>query len=185
MLYAETEKYAHVTFFFSGGREQAALGEDRVLIPSPKVATYDLQPEMSCPELTEKLVDAIQSQHYDVIVCNIANPDMVGHTGDLAAAIQAAQAVDTALGALRAAIVGVGGEMLVTADHGNLEMMRDPITGEPHTAHTVGPVPFVYVGRKATLRKDGALRDIAPTILALLNIEKPIEMTGTSLVELS
>ena len=181
---AETEKYAHVTFFFSGGREQAAVGEDRILIPSPKVATYDLQPEMSCPELTEKLVAAIKRQQYDVIVCNIANPDMVGHTGDLSAAIKAAEAVDTALGALRTAIVGVGGEMLVTADHGNLEMMRDPITGEPHTAHTVGPVPFVYVGRKAILRKGGALRDIAPTILALLNIEKPIEMTGTSLVEL-
>ena len=181
---AETEKYAHVTFFFSGGREQAALGEDRVLVPSPKVATYDLQPEMSCPELTGKLVDAIQSQHYDVIVCNIANPDMVGHSGNLAAAILAAQAVDTALGELRTAIVGVGGEMLVTADHGNLEMMRDPITNEPHTAHTVGPVPFVYVGRKATVRKGGALRDIAPTMLALLKIEKPIEMTGTSLVEL-
>jgi len=180
---AETEKYAHVTFFLSGGREQAAVGEDRVLIPSPKVATYDLQPEMSCPELTEKLVTAIQSQHYDVIVCNIANPDMVGHTGDLSAAIKAAEAVDKALGALRKAIVESGGEMLVTADHGNLEMMRDPITGEPHTAHTIGPVPFVYVGRKATLRSGGALRDIAPTILYLLNIEKPIEMTGASLVE--
>lgn len=182
---AETEKYAHVTFFFSGGREQMAVGEERVLIPSPKVATYDLQPEMSCPELTEKLVAAIRSLKFDVIVCNIANPDMVGHTGDLAAAIKAAEAVDKALGALRAAIVDVGGEMFVTADHGNLEMMRDPITGEPHTAHTVGPVPFVYVGRKAVLRKGGALRDIAPTILHLLDIEKPAEMTGTSLVELS
>ena len=181
---AETEKYAHVTFFLSGGREQMAAGEDRVLIPSPKVATYDLQPEMSCPELTDKLVAAIHSQNYDVIVCNIANPDMVGHTGDLGAAIKAAQAVDTALGALRTAIINVGGEMLVTADHGNLEMMRDPITGEPHTSHTVGPVPFVYVGRKATLRRGGALRDIAPTMLYLLNIEKPVEMTGVSLVEL-
>jgi len=181
---AETEKYAHVTFFFSGGREQSAVGEERVLIPSPKVATYDLQPEMSCPELTAKLVAAINSKSYDVIVCNIANPDMVGHTGDLSAAIKAAEAVDKALGALRVAIVGIGGEMLVTADHGNLEMMRDPITGEPHTAHTIGPVPFVYVGRKAILRSGGALRDIAPTILYLLNIEKPLEMTGTSLVEL-
>jgi len=181
---AETEKYAHVTFFFSGGREQCAVGEDRVLIPSPKVATYDLQPEMSCPELTDKLVAAIDGKSYDVIVCNIANPDMVGHTGDLSAAIKAAEAVDKALGALRSAIVGVGGEMLVTADHGNLEMMRDPITGEPHTSHTIGPVPFVYVGRKAVLRSGGALRDIAPTILYLLNIEKPVEMTGVSLVEL-
>jgi 2,3-bisphosphoglycerate-independent phosphoglycerate mutase len=181
---AETEKYAHVTFFFSGGREQAAPGEERILIPSPKVATYDLQPEMSCPELTEKLVAAISNQQYDVIVCNIANPDMVGHTGDLAAAIKAAEAVDKALGALRSSILAVGGEMLVTADHGNLEMMRDPITGEPHTSHTIGPVPFVYVGRKAMLNKGGALRDIAPTILYLLNIEKPVEMTGSSLVEL-
>jgi 2,3-bisphosphoglycerate-independent phosphoglycerate mutase len=140
---------------------------------------------MSCPELTEKLRISIKSQRYDVIVCNIANPDMVGHTGDLNAAIKAAEAVDIALGVLRAAIIEVGGEMLVTADHGNLEMMRDPITGEPHTAHTIGPVPFVYVGRHATLRKGGALRDIAPTILHLLSIEKPLEMTGTSLVELS
>jgi 2,3-bisphosphoglycerate-independent phosphoglycerate mutase len=139
---------------------------------------------MSCPELTDKLVAAITGKSYDVIVCNIANPDMVGHTGDLSAAIKAAEAVDKALGALRAAIVGVGGEMLVTADHGNLEMMRDPITGEPHTSHTIGPVPFVYVGRKAVLRSGGALRDIAPTILYLLNIEKPVEMTGVSLVEL-
>jgi 2,3-bisphosphoglycerate-independent phosphoglycerate mutase len=182
---AETEKYAHVTFFFSGGREPMAAGEQRILIPSPKVATYDLQPEMSCPALTEKLVAAIRDQQFDVIVCNIANPDMVGHTGDLSAAIKAAEAVDIALGALRSAIVDVQGEMLVTADHGNLEMMRDPITGEPHTAHTIGPVPFVYVGRKARLRDSGALRDIAPTILYLLNIEKPVEMTGTSLVELS
>jgi len=134
--------------------------------------------------LTDKLVAAINGKSYDVIVCNIANPDMVGHTGDLSAAIKAAEAVDKALGALRAAIVGVGGEMLVTADHGNLEMMRDPITGEPHTSHTIGPVPFVYVGRKAVLRSGGALRDIAPTILYLLNIEKPVEMTGVSLVEL-
>lgn len=181
---AETEKYAHVTFFFSGGREQMAAGEERALIPSPKVATYDLQPEMSCPELTEKLVAAIEGGKYDVIVCNIANPDMVGHTGDLVAAIKAAEAVDVALGKLRSAIVAAGGEMLVTADHGNLEMMRDPVTGEPHTAHTVGPVPFVYVGRKAVLRSGGALRDIAPTLLYLLGIAKPVEMTGTSLVEI-
>jgi len=181
---AETEKYAHVTFFFSGGRENALPGETRVLVPSPKVATYDLQPEMSCPELTDRLVEAINGQAIDFIVCNIANPDMVGHTGDLQAGIRAAEAVDVALGRLRAAIEAVGGEMLVTADHGNLEMMRDPKTGQPHTAHTVGPVPFVYVGRKATLRAGGALRDIAPTVLALVGMPKPEAMSGESLVHI-
>ncbi len=179
---AETEKYAHVTFFFSGGRENELAGETRVLVPSPKVATYDLQPEMSCPELTDRLVEAIAAQRTDLIVCNIANPDMVGHTGDLQAGMRAAEAVDVALGRLRAAIESVGGEMLVTADHGNLEMMRDPETGQPHTAHTVGPVPFVYVGRKATLRSGGALRDIAPTVLALMGMPKPAAMSGESLV---
>ena len=181
---AETEKYAHVTFFFSGGRENALPGETRVLVPSPKVATYDLQPEMSCPELTDRLVEAINGQAIDFIACNIANPDMVGHTGDLQAGIRAAEAVDVALGRLRAAIEAVGGEMLVTADHGNLEMMRDPKTGQPHTAHTVGPVPFVYVGRKATLRAGGALRDIAPTVLALMGMPKPEAMSGESLVHI-
>lgn len=180
---AETEKYAHVTFFFSGGREALLPGESRELVPSPKVATYDLQPEMSCPELTDKLVAAIRGGEVDFIACNIANPDMVGHTGDLQAAIRAAEAVDTALGRLREAIEAVGGEMLVTADHGNLEMMRDPETGQPHTAHTVGPVPFVYVGRKATLRAGGALRDIAPTVLQLMGLPKPAVMTGESLVQ--
>ena len=180
---AETEKYAHVTFFFSGGREQMLPGEDRLLIPSPKVATYDLKPEMSCPELTEKLCEDIRARRHDVIVCNIANPDMVGHTGLLAAAITAAEAVDRALGAIRAALAEVGGEMIVTADHGNLEMMRDPDTGEPHTAHTVGPVPLLYFGRKARLRDGGALRDIAPTVLVLLDLPVPAEMTGRSLVE--
>ena len=180
---AETEKYAHVTFFFSGGREALLPGESRELVPSPKVATYDLQPEMSCPELTDKLVAAIRGGEVDFIACNIANPDMVGHTGDLQAAIKAAEAVDTALGRLREAIEAVGGEMLVTADHGNLEMMRDPETGQPHTAHTVGPVPFVYVGRKATLRAGGALRDIAPTVLQLMGLPKPAAMTGESLVQ--
>jgi 2,3-bisphosphoglycerate-independent phosphoglycerate mutase len=181
---AETEKYAHVTFFFSGGRETPVAGEDRVLIPSPKVATYDLKPEMSCPELTERLCADIRAQAHDLIVCNIANPDMVGHTGRLDAAIAAAEAVDTALGAIRAALAEVGGEMIITADHGNLELMRDPVTGEPHTAHTVGPVPLVYVGRAATLRDDGSLRDIAPTLLTLLGLDIPAEMTGHSLVEL-
>jgi len=180
---AETEKYAHVTFFFNGGREQAFPGEARILVPSPKVATYDLQPEMSCPELTDKLVAVIHAGTTDFIACNIANPDMVGHTGDLAAAIQAAEAVDVALGRLREAIEAAGGEMIVTADHGNLERMRDPETGQPHTAHTVGPVPFVYVGRKARLRAGGALRDIAPTVLALMALPQPAAMSGRSLVQ--
>ncbi len=182
---AETEKYAHVTFFFSGGREDTYAGEERVLVPSPKVATYDLQPEMSCPEVTAKLVDAIASGRFDVIVCNIANPDMVGHTGDLAAAIKAAEAVDVAIGAVEAAVRAAGGALLVTADHGNLEMMRDPETGQPHTAHTVGPVPFVLVadGRPgATLRAGGALRDVAPTILDLLGLPVPAAMSGRSLI---
>jgi len=181
---AETEKYAHVTFFLSGGREQPEAGEDRLLIPSPKVATYDLQPEMSCPELTAALCADIRAQRHDVIICNIANPDMVGHSGLLDAAIKAAEAVDVALGEIRAALQEVGGEMIVTADHGNLEMMRDPITGEPHTAHTVGPVPLVYVGRTGKMREGGALRDIAPTMLYLLGLAIPVEMTGRPLVEL-
>ena len=181
---AETEKYAHVTFFLSGGREAPEPGEDRVLVPSPKVATYDLQPEMSCPELTRLLCADIRAGRHDVIICNIANPDMVGHSGSLAAGILAAQAVDVALGEIRAALAEAGGEMLLTADHGNLEMMRDPQTGEPHTAHTSGPVPLVYLGRPATLREGGSLRDIAPTLLALLGLSAPAEMTGRSLVEL-
>lgn len=180
---AETEKYAHVTFFFSGGREEPYEGETRILVPSPKVATYDLQPEMSCPEVTAKLVEAIRSGAIDVAVCNIANPDMVGHTGDLGAAIQAAQAVDVAIGAISRAVRDSGGALLITADHGNLEMMRDPDTGQPHTAHTVGPVPLVYLGpRRAALRGGGALRDVAPTLLDLLGLPQPAEMTGRTLL---
>ena len=180
---AETEKYAHVTFFFSGGREDPYPGEERILVPSPRVATYDQQPEMSCPEVTAKLVEAIRARRFDAIVCNIANPDMVGHTGDLAAAIQAAEAVDIAIGAVAEAVRAVGGALLVTADHGNLEMMRDPNTGQPHTAHTVGPVPLVYVGtRDATLRTGGSLRDVAPTLLDLLGLPQPDDMTGRSLL---
>ncbi|MFC5571275.1 2,3-bisphosphoglycerate-independent phosphoglycerate mutase [Lysobacter yangpyeongensis] len=180
---AETEKYAHVTFFFSGGREEPYAGETRVLVPSPKVATYDLQPEMSCPEVTAKLVAAIRSGEIDVAICNIANPDMVGHSGILAAAIRAAEAVDVAIGEVARAVREVGGALLVTADHGNVEMMRDPETGQPHTSHTVGPVPFVYAGpRAATLRSGGALRDVAPTILDLLDLPRPAEMTGSSLL---
>ena len=180
---AETEKYAHVTFFFSGGREDPYEGETRILVPSPKVATYDLQPEMSCPEVTAKLVEAIRSGSIDVAVCNIANPDMVGHTGDLNAAIQAAQAVDVAIGAIAQAVRDTGGALLITADHGNLEMMRDPATGQPHTAHTVGPVPLLYLGpRRAQLRSGGALRDVAPTMLDLLGLPQPAEMSGHSLL---
>jgi 2,3-bisphosphoglycerate-independent phosphoglycerate mutase len=180
---AETEKYAHVTFFFSGGREDPYAGETRVLVPSPKVATYDLQPEMSCPEVTARLTAAIRSGEIDVAICNIANPDMVGHSGLLAAAIQAAEAVDVAIGAIAQAVRDTGGALLVTADHGNVEMMRDPDTGQPHTSHTVGPVPFVYAGpRAATLRSGGALRDVAPTILDLLGLPTPAEMSGQSLL---
>jgi len=179
---AETEKYAHVTFFFSGGREAPYAGEERILVPSPKVATYDLKPEMSCPEVTDKLVAAIKGGQFDFIVCNIANADMVGHTGKLDAAIKAAEAVDAALGRLRAAIVESGGEMLITADHGNFEQMTAD-DGQPHTQHTVGPVPLVYVGRKATLAH-GALRDLAPTALALMGLPQPAEMTGHSLATL-
>ena len=147
------------------------------------MATYDLQPEMSCPEVTEKLCAAIRSGEVDVAICNIANPDMVGHTGIMSAAIKAAEAVDVALGAIRAAVADMHGALLITADHGNVEMMRDESTGQPHTAHTIGPVPFVYCGpRAATLRTGGALRDVAPTILDLLGIAQPAEMTGASLL---
>jgi 2,3-bisphosphoglycerate-independent phosphoglycerate mutase len=178
---AETEKYAHVTFFFNGGREEPFPGEDRVLVPSPKVATYDLKPEMSLPELTRKLTAAIRSGTYDVIVCNIANGDMVGHTGVWEAALKAAEAVDRALGEIVAALREVGGEALITADHGNIEQMVDD-AGEPHTQHTVGPVPLVYVGRPARLRDGGALKDLAPTVLGLLGLPAPREMSGESLV---
>jgi 2,3-bisphosphoglycerate-independent phosphoglycerate mutase len=182
---AETEKYAHVTFFLSGGVEQMLEGESRILVASPKVATYDLQPEMSCPELTEKLCAAIGSGQFDVILCNIANPDMVGHSGSLPAAILAAEAVDAALAAIRPAVAEAGGVLLVTADHGNVEMMRDPETGEPHTAHTSGPVYFVMAGHAGVLHTGGALRDIAPTMLDILGLPIPIEMTGRSLIESS
>lgn len=178
---AETEKYAHVTFFFSGGREAPYAGEERVLIPSPKVATYDLQPEMSCPELTDQLVTAIESGRFDFIVCNIANPDMVGHTGMLDAAIAAVEAVDVALGRIETAIRASGGALLITADHGNLEQMLDE-NGQPHTQHTVGPVPLVYVGPGRPRIGRGALRDLAPTVLSLLELPVPAEMTGRPLL---
>ncbi|MCU0755926.1 MAG: 2,3-bisphosphoglycerate-independent phosphoglycerate mutase [Xanthomonadales bacterium] len=180
---AETEKYAHVTFFFNGGREDPWPGEDRILVPSPKVATYDLQPEMSCPEVTQKLVDAIGSGRYDVLVCNIANPDMVGHTGVMSAAIRAVEAVDAALGQLEAAILAAGGDMLITADHGNLEEMWDPVANQPNTQHSLNPVPLVLIGRAATLATGGSLQDVAPTLLELMGIAAPAEMTGRSLIQ--
>ncbi len=182
---AETEKYAHVTFFFNGGVEMPYPNEDRVLIPSPKVATYDLQPEMSAPALTDVLVKAIQAQTYDVIVCNFANADMVGHTGHFDAAVKAIETLDTCLGRIIAALRAVGGEAVITADHGNAEQMFDPATQQPHTAHTSDPVPFIYVGRPASITKEnGKLSDIAPTLLTLLGLPIPKEMTGQSLIKL-
>jgi len=182
---AETEKYAHVTFFFNGGEETPFDLEDRILIPSPDVATYDLQPEMSIAELSTHLVDAIHSDKYDVIICNVANPDMVGHTGSLSAAIKAVEAVDACLARVSAAIDEVGGEMLITADHGNVELMLDESSGQSHTAHTTNLVPFVFHGRGATIADTGSLRDIAPTMLYLLGLSQPEEMTGSPLTELA
>jgi 2,3-bisphosphoglycerate-independent phosphoglycerate mutase len=180
---AETEKYPHVTYFLNGGRETPLPGEDRIMVASPKVATYDLQPEMSAPELTEKAVAAIGSGAYDLIILNFANPDMVGHTGVLAAAIKAVETVDTGLGAIAAAIERRGGALLVTADHGNCELMRDPETGGPHTAHTLNPVPVLLAGAPAgTVLHDGILADLAPTLLALLGLAQPAAMTGASLI---
>jgi 2,3-bisphosphoglycerate-independent phosphoglycerate mutase len=179
---AETEKYAHVTYFFNGGVETAWPGEDRVLVPSPKVATYDLQPEMSAFEVTDRLVEAIGSGRYDAIVCNYANGDMVGHTGIFAAAVHAVEALDLCIGRVVDATRAAGGEVLITADHGNAEMMHDPATGQAHTAHTLNVVPFVYVGRPARLAPGGALADVAPTLLALMGLPQPPEMTGRPLV---
>ena len=179
---AETEKYPHVTFFLNGGQETLFPGEDRIMVPSPKVATYDLQPEMSAPELTDKVVAAIDSQKYDLIVLNFANPDMVGHTGSLPAAIKAVETVDAGLGRIAAAVQKQGGALLVTADHGNCELMRDPTTGGPHTAHTTNPVPVFLMGGAATAIKDGRLADVAPTLLQLMGLKQPQEMTGHSLI---
>ncbi|QCF26847.1 2,3-bisphosphoglycerate-independent phosphoglycerate mutase [Hydrocarboniclastica marina] len=181
---AETEKYAHVTFFFSGGREAVYEGEERILVPSPNVATYDLQPEMSAPEVTDKLVEAINSGKFDLVVCNYANGDMVGHTGNLAAAVKAAECIDHCLQRINAALETVGGQALVTADHGNCEQMADAGTGQAHTAHTSGPVPLVYLGpADVKFREGGKLSDVAPTLLTLMKLEQPPEMTGESLVE--
>lgn len=181
---SETEKYAHVTFFFNGGEEKCFPGEDRELIASPKVATYDLQPEMSSGELTDKLVAAIKSGKYDVIVCNYPNGDMVGHTGDFAAAVKACEAVDDSIGKVVAALQEVGGECLITADHGNAEQMTNAETGQAHTAHTNLPVPLIYVGREATALEGGKLSDLAPTMLTLMGMEVPAEMTGKPLMVL-
>lgn len=181
---AETEKYAHVTFFFNGGREDPYALEDRILIPSPRIPTYDLQPEMSAPELSHRLCEAIRLDRYDVIICNVANPDMVGHTGNLEAAIKAVEAVDHLLDLVVAAVDSVGGELLITADHGNVEQMLDEVTGQRHTAHTTNPVPLLFHGRRAHMEESGSLQDIAPTMLRLLGLEQPGVMTGQTLLRL-
>ncbi len=180
---AETEKYAHVTFFFNGGEEQPFPLEDRVLIPSPRdVATYDLKPEMSAREVTDELVKRIHSKQYSFVLANYANPDMVGHTGILAAAVKAVEVIDECLGRIVKAAQETGAVVMITADHGNLEVMTDKTTGQPHTAHTTDPVPFILVGDKAGLRDDGCLADVAPTVLRFLGIPQPAEMTGKSLI---
>ena len=185
---AETEKYAHVTFFFNGGDERTLPGEERILVPSPKIATYDLKPEMSAYEVTDKLVAAIESGKFDFILVNYANTDMVGHTGDLEAATRAVEAVDACLGRVADAVTRQGGALLITADHGNAEMMLDPETGQPHTAHTTNPVPVMLVngggaGRNAPIAlKNGKLADVAPTLLELMGIDPPADMTGHSLI---
>lgn len=180
---AETEKYAHVTFFFSGGREEEYKGETRILVPSPDVATYDLKPEMSAPEVTDELVAAIESGKYDVLVVNYANGDMVGHTGIFDAAVKAVEALDVCIGRVETAVRAAGGNMLITADHGNCEQMQDYESGQVHTQHTTEHVPLIYIGEQSvTVRSGGKLSDIAPTILALMDIEQPDEMTGENLL---
>ena len=181
---AETEKYAHVTFFFNGGQEEPFDFEERILVPLPDVATYDLKPEMSAVELTDKLVGAIESDRFDTIICNYANPDMVGHTGNFEATIQAIEALDACLGRVIEATQKQGGELLITADHGNAEQMRNPETSQAHTAHTSNLVPLIYVGRPATLQDNGALSDVAPTMLYLMGLEQPSEMGGHTLATL-
>jgi 2,3-bisphosphoglycerate-independent phosphoglycerate mutase len=183
---AETEKYAHVTFFFNGGSDTKSPGEERILVPSPKVATYDLKPEMSLVELTDKVIEAVASKKFDVIIMNIANPDMVGHTGVMKAAVEAVHDTDVAIDRILTSVANVDGVALITADHGNAELMFDPATGQPHTAHTTNPVPLILVDahkRFGSLRGGGALQNVAPTILDILGIPKPAEMTGESLLE--
>jgi 2,3-bisphosphoglycerate-independent phosphoglycerate mutase len=182
---AETEKYAHVTYFFNGGKELVNPGEDRVLIPSPKVATYDLQPEMSAYQVRDELLARIDSGRYDLIVLNFANPDMVGHTGIYEAAVKAVEVVDGCVGEIVDRILSVGGAVLLTADHGNAEKMLDSNTGQPHTAHTTNPVPFSLITSEQKdyrLREDGILADVAPTALQLMNIPQPGAMTGRTLI---
>ena len=181
---AETEKYAHVTYFFNGGEEQPFAGEDRIMVPSPKVATYDLKPEMNAFELTDKLVAAIRGGEYQAIICNYANCDMVGHSGILAAAVKAVEALDICIGRAVQAMQETGGEVIITADHGNAEQMIDRETGQAHTAHTLNPVPFLYIGRPANMAASGALQDVAPTLLAMMGLPQPDEMTGHALITL-
>lgn len=180
---AETEKYPHVTFFFNGGEEKVFAGEDRILVPSPKVETYDQQPEMSAFEVTEKLEEAILSRKYNAIICNYANGDMVGHTGSLAAAIKAIETLDTCIGRVVNAMQSIGGEVIITADHGNAETMFDVENNQPHTQHTTNKVPLIYIGRHATLAADGALSDLAPTLLHMMGVAQPSEMTGKNIVD--
>lgn len=179
---AETEKYPHVTYFFNGGVETVFPGEERIMVPSPHVATYDLKPEMSAYEVTDRLVEAIESRRFDAIICNYANPDMVGHTGDLDAARRAIEAVDACLGRVVPAMQAIGGEVLITADHGNAECMLDESAGQPHTAHTTNLVPFIYIGRPARVAEEGALEDVAPTLLKMMGLPQPMEMTGHPLI---
>ena len=180
---AETEKYSHVTFFFNGGEERQYLNEDRILIPSPKVETYDLQPEMSAKKVTENVIQAIEEKKYDVIILNYANPDMVGHTGNLEATIKALEVIDECIGKVAKAMKKADGILIITSDHGNAEQMIDYVTGDPHTAHTINEVPLVICGVDNIKLKHGRLCDIAPTMLELLNLQKPEEMTGISLIE--
>lgn len=180
---AETEKYAHVTFFFNGGEEKQYPGEDRILVPSPKVETYDMQPEMSAEEVTQKVVEAIKSKKYNAIILNYANPDMVGHTGSLDAAIKAIEKIDECVQRVVDAVNEVEGTLIITADHGNAEQMIDYKTGEPHTAHTTNPVPLILVGKDGVKLKEGKLADLAPTMLEIMGLEKPEEMTGESLIQ--
>ena len=179
---AETEKYAHVTFFINGGEERKYVGEDRILVPSPKVETYDMQPEMSAEEVTSNVLKAINSKEYNLIILNYANPDMVGHTGNLDAAIKAIEVIDNCVGKIVKAVEKQNGIMIITADHGNAEEMIDYRTGEPHTAHTTNPVPLILVGKDGVVLREGRLADLAPTILDLMEIDKPEEMTGETLI---
>ncbi len=180
---AETEKYAHVTFFFNGGTEAMFEGEERIMVPSPEISTYDLKPEMSAEQVTDHLIDAIRGAHYDLIICNYANTDMVGHTGNQDASEKAVVTIDGCLRRVVGALEEVGGEALITADHGNIELLFDEETGQAHTAHTTNPVPLVYVGRNAEILPNGALSDISPTLLMMMGLTQPIEMTGRSLVK--